>query len=363
MASTPILNSSEHTAYAFYTTAEYWAELQRQIEGTKIGGRIAIMVMDFNPAEPFVQTVLQKMLAAADRGVEVWLSVDAHTFMFNPDTRSISSFWANNSLQKLPKALAAKLQLLRELDHKPTGHATIINLPKHSFSNPVAGRSHIKTSIVNDYISVGGCNLQHAEWIDLMVGWQRKSTADALFTFVCDVIKQESTHTVLDGNDRCMSLDSVTNLYIDAGRPGQSTIFQQALMLIDSAKQSITITCQYFPNSITAQHLAAAHRRGVRVEIIYAHPNMQGLVGGFGQRVSTLLERTRVPAILFKARLPASGPALHAKLIATEQGAIVGSHNYVRAGVRLGTAEIALVQHTTEFSKQALDALQRGLVY
>ncbi|HSX17412.1 MAG TPA: phospholipase D-like domain-containing protein [Patescibacteria group bacterium] len=351
------------SGYTFYTTTEYWAELQRRIDQTTAGGRIAMMVMDFNPTEPLMQAVFQKLFAAADRGVNVWVSVDAHTFMFNPETRSISSFLAHNDLQKLPKPLAAKLRLLRELGNKPTGHTAIINKPKHSFSNPVAGRSHIKMSVVDDYIFVGGCNLQHTAWLDLMVGWQSKKIAGTLLAFVSDVIGNESTRTVMHGLDRCIPLDELTNLYIDAGKPGQSIILTQALALIDAAQESITMTCQYFPNAITAQHLAAAHKRGVRVEIIYSHPAMHGLVGGLGQHVSMLLERTRVPAKLFHMRLPASGPALHAKLIATEQGAIVGSHNYVRAGVRLGTAEIAVVQHTPGFSQNALAALRRELTY
>jgi hypothetical protein len=59
--------------------------------------------------------------------------------------------------------------------------------------------------------------------------------------------------------------------------------------------------------------------------------------------------------------LPKTGPGLHAKLIATEKGAIIGSHNYVRTGVQLGTAEIALMRYDTVFARNAIAALRREL--
>ena len=45
---------------------------------------------------------------------------------------------------------------------------------------------------------------------------------------------------------------------IDAGVPGQSTIFENALELIDGAQEWLLLTCQFFPNSVTAAMTARA---------------------------------------------------------------------------------------------------------
>lgn len=345
----------------FYTTNEYWLDLQRRIDSASRSGRIAMMVMDLNPDSPMIQTVLSKLLAAAKRGTQVWLLVDAHTFLFNHAARFISSYWLTNDLNRLPPALKAKFELLELINACPNGHAVIVNKPSHALSNPVAGRSHIKATVVDDYTYVGGCNLQKPEWVDIMVGLPSKPTSNYLIDFISAVALERSTYGVMQDEDRVMQLDTDTMLFIDAGKPGQSTILEQALAIIDAAEQSIFMTCQYFPNAITARHLSAAHARGVSIELIYSHPNMQGSVGSIGQRVNILIERTRVPTALFKGALPAEGPSLHAKLLATDKGAIIGSHNYVSAGVKLGTAEMALVSNDPLFSKQAVATIKREL--
>jgi hypothetical protein len=54
-------------------------------------------------------------------------------------------------------------------------------------------------------------------------------------------------------------------------------------------------------------------------------------------------------------------PRLHAKLLATEQGAMIGSHNYVVQGVTLGTAEAAILRNDPQFSKQAIGVFRERL--
>ena len=54
-------------------------------------------------------------------------------------------------------------------------------------------------------------------------------------------------------------------------------------------------------------------------------------------------ERMRnLPEHFFAGRLGKLVPKLHAKVLASEKAAIVGSHNYVIQGVNFGTAELAL---------------------
>lgn len=349
--------------FTFYTSEEYWAELLQQFEKTKAGDRIAMIVMGFDPMEPPVAKVSQALIEAVERGVHVSLIVDAYTFLLNPKAERLGPLWFQANLRYITKAFKPQLRVIDTIRSNPNGQATIINKPGRPFPNPVAGRNHIKYTIINDRVFVGGCNLYHTWWLDLMVGWNDKITADYLYDIIQNLHQTESTKVLFGGQDQEVALDADTALYIDSGKKNQSLIFKKALELIDSAEKSLIITCQFFPNSITAKHLAAAHKRGVDVEIIYAHPMKQGRFGGLGQQVSILRERSLHPAELFQKMLPKAGPALHAKLIATEKGAIIGSHNYVRAGVALGTAEIALLRYDTTFAKNAVAALKRELVF
>ena len=318
-------------------------------------------VMSFDPTDSVIKVIVKELLAAADRGVEIYLTVDAYNFLFNPKRERLGPLWWRTHLRNVPREFRGILDILNELDTKPTGFATITNVPRQRFTNPSGGRSHIKYTVINDRVFVGGCNLRHSEWLDLMVCWRDVHIADYLYEFSQRLHRTKSTSALMNGHDRHIAVDPQTELFIDSGKKGQSVIFKKALEFIDAAEKSLVITCQFFPNSITAKHLATAHRRGVNVEIIYAHPTMQGRIGGVGQQISLLRERLRVPAELFTRQLPKSSPGLHAKLIATEKGAIIGSHNYVNAGVVFGTAEIALIRHDPALARQALEALRREL--
>ena len=59
--------------------------------------------------------------------------------------------------------------------------------------------------------------------------------------------------------------------------------------------------------------------------------------------------------------LSASAPKLHAKLLATDQGVMIGSHNYVKFGVSVGTAEITLKSSDPQLAVQARAKLEATL--
>jgi phosphatidylserine/phosphatidylglycerophosphate/cardiolipin synthase-like enzyme len=124
--------------------------------------------------------------------------------------------------------------------------------------------------------------------------------------------------------------------------PHQSLIYDEALRLVDEAQEWLFITCQYFPGGPTAKHLAAAQKRGVQVEIAYNHPRYQGTLAPV-HHLHQLTQHTRgLPRSFFSGRLNKHVSRLHAKVLASERGAMVGSHNYVIQGVNFGTAELAL---------------------
>jgi hypothetical protein len=55
-------------------------------------------------------------------------------------------------------------------------------------------------------------------------------------------------------------------------------------------------------------------------------------------------------------RYPGPGH-IHAKLLATEQVALVGSHNYVQLGVNFGTAELAMLVRDADFAANITKAV------
>jgi cardiolipin synthase len=306
---------------------------------------------------------MKELTAVAQRGVETTLLVDAQTFLIK---NRVLNEWPGPlwPATKLPKRLrgpyAYRLSCLEQLANTEHGSYRIINLPTRRFRLPVAGRSHLKLAIVDDQVFLGGCNLQGTKSIDLMVGLKDKELADWLYTLLKRVQAKGNVHAAMANQDIRRPVDENTNLLIDAGTKGQSVILDSAIDLIDSAKQWVLITCQFFPNGITAAALLRAKARGVKVEIIFSHPTIHGPIGSMFHRGNMLRERLRVPADFFEGMLAKEDAKLHAKLLASDQGTMIGSHNYVKAGVSLGTAEIALLSRDPAFTAQALASLERA---
>jgi phosphatidylserine/phosphatidylglycerophosphate/cardiolipin synthase-like enzyme len=171
------------------------------------------------------------------------------------------------------------------------------------------------------------------------------------------MVATSSTKQTFSGHDQSLQLSDSMQLLIDAGIPSQSTIYDHAMALIDAAEQSIFFTCQYFPGGKTAQHLLAAHKRGVQVRIVFSHPHRHGKKAPL-HHVYNTRERLRLPPEFFAYRQPKHANRLHAKVIATEKGAIVGSNNYVTQGVMLGTAEIALQYDSPAFAQQLIQKIE-----
>lgn len=347
--------------YTFYTHKEYRKEVVRQISHTKRGDRVLLMSMTFEPDEPEITEILQVLLLAASRGVGITFIVDAHTFMVGHHYVR-GPLWYSSKLSKhMLRYYKNKRDFIQKLAEYPTVETVIMNRPKRAFSLPIAGRSHIKATIINDRVFLGGCNLDVKGSVDVMIGWRDNLTSDYIYNLLRNIGKSGHVRRALSGVDKAFSFDKSSHLFIDAGTRRQSLILDEALNLIDAAENWLVITCQFFPNSITAQRLQRARERGVDVKVIYAHPSHHGIIGGFGQYVSILFEKVRLPKSLFAYGLSRHDPFLHAKLIACDKGVMIGSHNYVTAGVLLGTAEIALKLENKTLAHDAVKALERAL--
>jgi len=193
------------------------------------------------------------------------------------------------------------------------------------------------------------------------VSWRDAHTADWLANLAAEIATVGNVAQVLQGQDIRIAIDQTTELLFDAGVAHQSLILDEAFRLIDEAKRQVLITYQYFPHTQTADHLEQAHRRGVDLKIYYNHPSQHPWPLNYVYGMTAWSARRRRPASFLHNRLERHSAFMHAKLIASEHSAILGSHNYMQAGVALGTAEIALLSSNPEFAKRAAQTLQQQL--
>jgi len=315
------------------------------------------MSMTFDSANTRIEEVLSQLEQAAARGASVTLSIDAYSFMVDGNT--FGPLWLHTTMPaNVSEPFARKQSWINKLKSHPNSQAIVLNRSASKFSLWIAGRSHIKTAIIDNYFLFGGCNLDDPSYLDVMAGQENKIVADELYTFLGGIIQAGNVAQAMKGTDSHIDVSGGSHVLIDAGIRNQSLIYDEAIRLIDAASKWLVVTCQFFPNAKTAQHLLKAKQRGVDVEILYSPPGKHGLIGGAGQQLSVMLEKSKLPRSMFKDILAADLPLLHAKIIACDQGLLIGSHNYVQAGVKLGTAEIALLVNAEDSARAAADKIR-----
>lgn len=345
-------------SFQLYSRPEYFQDLIGRTSKLGKGQAITLMTMNFDPQVSLIARLMEELRQAAGRGASVHLLVDAMDFILDRHDLPGPLFYGKSldSFSHGPSKRAfAQLVKLRENNVK----CSIINRPSRRFSNPVAGRSHIKLALIDDRVYLGGCNLDNESCVDLMAAWNDDATAQWLRGLVAKIEATGNVKKALEGADLTYKVSELVTIFVDSGVKKQSVIYQKALSYIDEADKEAYITCQYFPGGPTAQHLLAAKKRGAKVEIIFNGPAAHSQP--LGHYLYNTRERSRLPAGFFKGQLPGSSAKLHAKLIATEHGALLGSHNYVDIGVNLGTAEIALLVEDPEFSTNTQGKIRETL--
>lgn len=337
---------------------EYFEEITRKVADTAGGGRIALISMTFDPAEPATGKLMVELIAAASRDVQVSIVIDAHSFMMSKkDWPSGPVFWGKPIASTSASEYTTKLDFLEQL-RDAGGRYTIINMPPGQLVNPYARRSHIKATIINDVAYLGGCNLSGTTQIDMMLRFEDETVAHYLYDLVQRIGVAESTQAALAGTDQMFNIDLQTDILLDSGKEGQSLIFEQAIQLVDNAQDYIFMTCQFFPDDRILRHLQKALNRGVQVDLYYNPPTMQRGPTAVGHKLVLWRAKHKQPRELFAHELPADSGRLHLKLIATEQAAILGSHNYVNAGVQFGTAELAVIRRDPTFAQVLIQKIR-----
>lgn len=341
---------------------EYFAEITVKIAATKRGDRVGLMSMSLDPTEKRTKPLFHELIAAAKRGVLVQFNIDAHSFMIDDSkTRPTGPLLKYYDVSKSHRAdYQAKYETLEKL-REAGGNYCITNMPGQRLTNPFTGRSHIKLCIIKNSSYIGGSNLSKSWQIDLMARIDDAKTVDFAWDFMQRVAKAKSVIEAMSGHDVTHKVDDATTIYIDAGVKKQSLIYVKALNFIDGARKNITMTCQFFPGNPTSRHLAEALKRGVKVDIYFQASQLTMDFLSVPHYVVELTDRIKHPKELFANPVGKNVPRLHSKLIATEKGAMIGSHNFVPQGVNFGTAEITLLRRNPEFSRQAIEKLESSL--
>lgn len=265
--------------------------------------------------------LLDALCAAAERGVEVNVAGDSFTYTdfqgsYIPTTYRSRRVREAMDMQKRFRATGAEFKWL--------GKLSMI-----AFS----GRTHIKWCVVDDTVySFGGVNLddQSVKNTDYMFEVNNEALASRIVAEHSRIIKaDESGHAYRSHKFG----DDDNTVLIDGGFLGDSIIYRRACYWAERSTH-VTLVSQYCPTGRLSKLLKNTHS-----DLYFNHWTNAGLlnrlvirIGMFHSKHSTSYHRRSY---------------LHAKFIifTLNDGskiAITGSHNFVRAGVFLGTREVAL---------------------
>jgi cardiolipin synthase len=302
-----------------------------QIKKAKKRVAILSMVLIHDSA---TDELLDALCGAAERGVDVTVAADSFTYTefqgsYIPTTYRSHRVREAMELQKRLRAAGATFQWL--------GRLSMV-----AFS----GRTHIKWCVVDDTVySFGGVNLDEksVQNTDYMFTVKNEALASRLIEEQARIVKADrSGHAYRShrfGDDDNMIL-------LDGGFLGDSIIYRRACYWAERASR-VTLVSQYCPTGKLSRLL-----KQVDSDLYFNHWTNAGLLnrmvirlGMYSSKHTTSYHRRSY---------------LHAKFIIFtlpdgSKVAITGSHNFVHAGVFLGTREVAL--ETT--NKKVIAQLER----
>lgn len=351
------LNSTE---IVFLSRSEYFAEITNTISRSKKGDYIALATMNFQ-TENSCAELIEALKNSSKNGAQVSLLYDSYNYLTNKYSMPGPLFW-NTELPKNPKlnpwkTLYKTVQQLENIGVK----TTLTNIPQKIFTLPFAGRSHIKFCVINETVYIGGCNLSSSSDIDIMLKITNSKLANQIKNLNKKIQSYKNVSVALNNKDVIYKISPDIELIIDAGVKKQSLIFDNALELIDGAKEYIFMTCQFFPNSATIKKLQDAYNRGVKIELFYNNPSKQPFPKNLLHYLVRTYYKFLLPADFFNNELPKNNLYIHSKILLNEKTCLIGSHNYVKAGVSFGTAEICLKVNNPKNNHSVISCIKKQL--
>lgn len=310
---------------------KYVSDAAKQIGLAKVRVSLLCMVVADDTS---TKELTEALIAAAERGVAVEVAADIFTYgelggFFLPTRYRTSQSRATTLMSKRFIKSGIKFTWLGR------ARATIFS-----------GRTHIKWCVVDDTVySFGGVNLydKGIDNHDYMFKINDGVLADKLVDEYHRLARADAggysyrSHSFKHGDD---------TILIDGGFVGDSIIYRRACKLAAEAT-NVLLASQYCPTGKLGRLLKKTNSR------LYFNPasNASKLnravihTGMFFSGHKTLYTKSRY---------------LHAKFMIFEMNdgrkiALTGSHNFVNAGVLLGTREIALQTENPQTIKQLED--------
>lgn len=202
------------------------------------------------------------------------------------------------------------------------------------FTNtPFTGRTHIKWCVVDDTIySFGGVNLYDQALLN--ADYMFKLHDGRLATILCDeydrLVRADSGRFSFRSRSIATNIGTV---HIDGGLPFDSVIYRRACSLAREASEIIFVS-QYCPTSRLSRLLKQTESK------LYFNP-WRHAVGMHRLVIRLAMGLNRQKTLYSRNKY------LHAKFMIFTMNdgkkiALTGSHNFVHAGVLLGTREVAL---------------------
>ncbi len=277
--------------------------------------------------------LINAILDAARRGVEVHVAVDLLTFVCDRTSRLPSRLVGPDMMQTN--------QLRREFA-QAGAEFHWLGMQRVPY---LIGRTHSKWTIIDDDVfAFGGVNLNQSgvlERTDYIFHLHDRKIANRL------VSEQQLIETADPEkrriNDHRISTD-YGEMLLDSGRFGKSVIYNHAVKLARQATK-LTVVTQYCPSGKLAKILRQKQAK------VYFNPKGSAADIANNIMIGTKHSVAEQPNSYTRCRY------LHAKfIIATmpdgSKRALTGSHNFTAIGVHTGTREIALETSNPEIITQ-----------
>lgn len=203
---------------------------------------------------------------------------------------------------------------------------------------PFIGRNHIKGSDVDGHaFYLGDVNFDNLNNMGFMV----KFTGDRAQKLSKMFAKIQNGHIE---KDTLEPLDEYTDLYVDAGTPGESIIMKKAANLIGHAQKNVEVVSMLLPDGIIAKNLRrVTHRKEspAKVEVITTGIGKER--NPMGTIYNLVSKKNRIANLLSRSGITIKETPfrdVHAKLLIIDRKyAYFGTHNLNASGVRAGTRE------------------------
>lgn len=314
-----------------FTFSDLFPELISEIKKAQHRVYLQAMVVELGKN---LYPLAQALQEAAQRGIHVELHIDWYSKFYTDEHPNWMPIFNKEKRAFLTTLADSDNRVLHELEAAGT-HITFTNKPKSLFGYlfQKTGRNHIKIFIVDDTAFIGGMNLQERTLLqhDTCIRYTDHHIVELLVEQFFKINEQGALQ------DSTRQLDTDSTLFIDAGKYNRSTIYDEAIRLINNAHHTIIFASQFLPHFGILKALTRAKERGLLVEVMnYLPTPLQSKTQlAIEQTLFHLKNRTHIPVYYYKKKI-------HAKILIADDTVLFGSHNYSKFGVLFGTNELAI---------------------